>query len=123
MTGSATGASAYKIWVTTLKAWSRDPSTSLDALPALSTESFSAATSRRFNNHLTTAVNTMMSGWVGSFQRDLQAAVGNGDLHAVQLALMGARRRLLPQLQLCQLTRSEERRVGKECRSRWSPYH
>ena len=23
----------------------------------------------------------------------------------------------------CVLTRSEERRVGKECRSRWSPYH
>ena len=22
-----------------------------------------------------------------------------------------------------QLVRSEERRVGKECRSRWSPYH
>src|SRR5260221_9109254 len=22
-----------------------------------------------------------------------------------------------------QMTRSEERRVGKECRSRWSPYH
>src|SRR5258708_6579430 len=22
-----------------------------------------------------------------------------------------------------QVTRSEERRVGKECRSRWSPYH
>ena len=22
-----------------------------------------------------------------------------------------------------QKTRSEERRVGKECRSRWSPYH
>ena len=22
-----------------------------------------------------------------------------------------------------QLIRSEERRVGKECRSRWSPYH
>ena len=22
-----------------------------------------------------------------------------------------------------QWTRSEERRVGKECRSRWSPYH
>ena len=26
----------------------------------------------------------------------------------------------LPQ---CRLWRSEERRVGKECRSRWSPYH
>ena len=24
---------------------------------------------------------------------------------------------------LTKLTRSEERRVGKECRSRWSPYH
>ena len=26
-------------------------------------------------------------------------------------------------LDLAMLTRSEERRVGKECRSRWSPYH
>src|SRR2546426_9520388 len=25
--------------------------------------------------------------------------------------------------QACLETRSEERRVGKECRSRWSPYH
>ena len=24
---------------------------------------------------------------------------------------------------LCKWKRSEERRVGKECRSRWSPYH
>ena len=24
---------------------------------------------------------------------------------------------------LAELRRSEERRVGKECRSRWSPYH
>ena len=26
-------------------------------------------------------------------------------------------------LKASQLDRSEERRVGKECRSRWSPYH
>ena len=26
-------------------------------------------------------------------------------------------------LTLCTQCRSEERRVGKECRSRWSPYH
>ena len=26
-------------------------------------------------------------------------------------------------LELVELERSEERRVGKECRSRWSPYH
>ena len=25
--------------------------------------------------------------------------------------------------ELCDAVRSEERRVGKECRSRWSPYH
>ena len=36
--------------------------------------------------------------------------------HALAWAL-----RLLPTLG--KLTRSEERRVGKECRSRWSPYH
>ena len=27
------------------------------------------------------------------------------------------------QLKILLTTRSEERRVGKECRSRWSPYH
>ena len=26
-------------------------------------------------------------------------------------------------LEICTWSRSEERRVGKECRSRWSPYH
>ena len=29
----------------------------------------------------------------------------------------------LEQLKLALKRRSEERRVGKECRSRWSPYH
>ena len=31
--------------------------------------------------------------------------------------------RLLPTPSLRLRSRSEERRVGKECRSRWSPYH
>ena len=26
-------------------------------------------------------------------------------------------------IELADIDRSEERRVGKECRSRWSPYH
>ena len=30
---------------------------------------------------------------------------------------------LLPIIDYDTTTRSEERRVGKECRSRWSPYH
>ena len=33
------------------------------------------------------------------------------------------RRILLSSLEGFAITRSEERRVGKECRSRWSPYH
>ena len=31
--------------------------------------------------------------------------------------------RLAKGLSQKRLSRSEERRVGKECRSRWSPYH
>src|SRR2546430_15786835 len=38
------------------------------------------------------------------------------------LVLTGGRRRL-DQLSLPRLARSEERRVGEECRSRWSPDH
>ena len=40
--------------------------------------------------------------------------------------LMGKIRLILscsPDLWLSSNLRSEERRVGKECRSRWSPYH
>ena len=35
----------------------------------------------------------------------------------------GAGKTLLAEALLAQSGRSEERRVGKECRSRWSPYH
>ena len=42
-----------------------------------------------------------------------------GGLLALFVKLFRSSRRL-GQLMLC---RSEERRVGKECRSRWSPYH
>ena len=39
------------------------------------------------------------------------------------LALIGLVPPLVDNGQIDILTRSEERRVGKECRSRWSPYH
>ena len=38
------------------------------------------------------------------------------------MALFESYDRREPQI-LAVLKRSEERRVGKECRSRWSPYH
>ena len=31
--------------------------------------------------------------------------------------------KMKPDIILLDINRSEERRVGKECRSRWSPYH
>src|SRR5256886_12707739 len=51
---------------------------------------------------------------------ELQAGTTNADLSA-RMDLLHA----LDQAQagLEQAARSEERRVGKECRSRWSPYH
>ena len=39
--------------------------------------------------------------------------------HAVNAEIVGFRDESV----LLMLCRSEERRVGKECRSRWSPYH
>ena len=52
--------------------------------------------------------------YTGEFERknprtgkvNMVASVKNGELHGMSYVL-----------------RSEERRVGKECRSRWSPYH
>src|SRR5258707_10325898 len=50
---------------------------------------------------------------VGQCGRIHQVAEQDGDLAPLGLAMPDDRGRL----------RSEERRVGKECRSRWSPYH
>src|SRR6266849_10347862 len=44
---------------------------------------------------------------------EVLATVPDIDRHGVDRAFAAARRAF----------RSEERRVGKECRSRWSPYH
>src|SRR5258708_15599706 len=46
----------------------------------------------------------------GAVWSHLQIAAKPDDIRTVRLGLGGAKR-------------SEERRVGKECRSRWSPYH
>src|SRR2546429_7688696 len=65
------------------------------------------------------------SGWSGSAQTDAAAKAGKSGAAysgAVEVA---------PGVWVYQITknglalqlRSEERRVGKECRSRWSPYH
>lgn len=97
---TATGSSAYKSWVTTLRAWSRDTSVSLDSLPPLNQDSFSPTTYNRVLDHMITAIGTMMREWNDSFTRDWNAALGAGDLHGAEAALVEARRRLLPRLTL-----------------------
>src|SRR5258706_6869204 len=57
----------------------------------------------------------VVSGPVESVDRVLQLA----ESAAVGIAVIGPR----PQCVGLPRQRSEERRVGKECRSRWSPYH
>ena len=54
----------------------------------------------------------------------VEIVVERGDawLHDFPLFL-GIKRKNPPQIAVWIEDRSEERRVGKECRSRWSPYH
>src|SRR2546428_3378966 len=54
--------------------------------------------------------------------RRVLRAAGFGEGFAVQLWRSGTNVELGRVAQAIQ-SRSEERRVGKECRSRWSPYH
>src|ERR1035438_5542082 len=54
----------------------------------------------------------------GQLARDMDAAYATGEA-AFLVSGPTERSRLLGSL----YSRSEERRVGKECRSRWSPYH
>ena len=50
-------------------------------------------------------------------------ALFSGLLAVNPLDLLSAKSLDLPQKGKKAQLRSEERRVGKECRSRWSPYH
>ena len=69
----------------------------------------------------------------GSCKETLQNALGKDisvknreivfDVQPSALSQTDADGQDVPELLSSALTRSEERRVGKECRSRWSPYH
>ena len=48
---------------------------------------------------------------------------GGGIRGSLELSPAGAKDAQFDFEQVSQQVRSEERRVGKECRSRWSPYH
>ncbi len=72
-------------------------------------------------------LDAMVCDLIGAFLDDLAAGENPGVVVAIEDA---ASNRYLAALDedgeeacLEAATRSEERRVGKECRSRWSPYH
>src|SRR2546430_13030009 len=48
---------------------------------------------------------------------------GQGDRHPYSVSFTKKYFKDEQLSQICRFPRSEERRVGKECRSRWSPYH
>ena len=64
-----------------------------------------------------------------AFKKDLKSAIKRGynmDLMGIIVDTLAAGEPLPEKYRdhnLTGTTRSEERRVGKECRSRWSPYH
>ena len=57
----------------------------------------------------------------GEFSVSYEESIRGKDVFLVQSTFPNADN--LMELLLMMLCRSEERRVGKECRSRWSPYH
>ena len=73
-----------------------------------------------------------LDGRLDRFLADVTAALGRSERHRwakvyLQGLLMeGGRKSIEPlaeRIAGADVQRSEERRVGKECRSRWSPYH
>src|SRR3712207_6890185 len=71
-------------------------------------------------------ISTRAAETPGSREWDRNREAHNGDclriVHKHRNLLAHAPERLHEEI-TADYTRSEERRVGKECRSRWSPYH
>ena len=73
-----------------------------------------------FNFDYTGAEQTFIAPVSGTYKVELWGASGGSDYSEVKASLGGY---VSGNIALDSHSRSEERRVGKECRSRWSPYH
>ena len=94
--------------------------------PASQTSHTPAATAKTRKTAASPGVRRVSSGDTPpSLERsDIESFVARKKVHAAQDTLESAAQELIdPKAPSTPLTRSEERRVGKECRSRWSPYH
>ena len=79
----------------------------------------------KFNHRLTLArtLGRLMAQWLEDRIDGLPDRIMPVPLHPARLRERGFNQSLELAHPIAQRLRSEERRVGKECRSRWSPYH
>ena len=91
-------------------------------------------TGGKFHNSLPTTMDLSLGDYPGMLVKFFRPDPGREPAHKLKVLhpdpVLVARPATVPRLTwfghsafLLQLDRSEERRVGKECRSRWSPYH
>ena len=104
----------------------KDPTSRRDAEMALSAafgvmNRYAHLTSDAFL-HFALARASLAAGLAAQNGEDLEQALSS--VNQILLSHGGRTRERMPAFaRNTALTRSEERRVGKECRSRWSPYH
>ena len=70
----------------------------------------------------TSALAVVLAGAFASSVQAQEAAGGDREIEEIVVTAQ-KREQSLQDVPIVVTTRSEERRVGKECRSRWSPYH
>lgn len=63
------GASPYETWVRTLKAWSQDPTISLEHLPALQDDTYSPDTANRLLHAIIDAMSAVNERWLADLGR------------------------------------------------------
>lgn len=94
---SAHGSGPYEIWVLTLRAWAKDPNTSLEGLPVLDEETFSPETYARFFEHVRQAMQVAADRWLDALERVLGSATTH---HDFAQQLLGLRAILARRVQL-----------------------
>lgn len=90
-------ATAYELWVRTIRAWSGDESVSLVGLPQLSEDSMPAGAYSRLIDHVAEAIETVTARWDRSLARTLESI---GEPSALAMELVSLRRRLARRLEL-----------------------
>ncbi len=77
---ATTGGSVYETWVLTLRAWAKDPRTSLDYLPPLDANTFTPATYQRLIKHLIESIDAASVRWIEALQTAFEHASSPAEL-------------------------------------------